>query len=60
MKRVIISSQRYNGKAVKVYAENGRESGIYYELSKGLKPGDRLIIKGADQLENGTAVKVIQ
>ncbi len=49
-----------NGKAIKVYAENGRESGIYYELSKGLKPGDRLIIKGADQLENGTAVKVIQ
>lgn len=49
-----------NGKAVKIYAENGRESGIYYELSKGLKPGDRLIIKGADQLENGTTVKVIQ
>ncbi len=49
-----------NGKAVKVYAENGRESGIYYELSKGLKPGDRLIVKGADQLEDGTTVKVIQ
>jgi RND family efflux transporter MFP subunit len=49
-----------NGKAVKVYAENGRESGIYYELSKGLKPGDRLIVKGAEQLENGTPVKVIQ
>ena len=49
-----------NGRAVKIYAENGRESGIYYELSKGLKPGDRLIIKGADQLENGTNVKVIQ
>ena len=49
-----------NGKAVKVYAENGHESGIYYELSKGLKPGDRLIVKGADQLENGTTVKVIQ
>jgi RND family efflux transporter MFP subunit len=49
-----------NGKAVKVYAENGRESGIYYELSKGLKPGDRLIVKGGDQLENGTTVKVIQ
>ena len=49
-----------NGKAVKVYAENGRESGIYYELSKGLKPGDRLIVKGAEQLENGTTVKVIQ
>lgn len=49
-----------NGKAVKVYAENGHESGIYYELSKGLKPGDRLIVKGAEQLENGTTVKVIQ
>jgi membrane fusion protein (multidrug efflux system) len=49
-----------NGKAVKVYAENGHESGIYYELSKGLKPGDRLIVKGAEQLENGTSVKVIQ
>ena len=49
-----------NGKAVKVYAENGRESGIYYELSKGLKPGDRLIVEGAEQLENGTTVKVIQ
>ncbi len=49
-----------NGKAVKVYAENGHDSGIYYELSKGLKPGDRLIITGADQLDNGTTVKVIQ
>ena len=49
-----------NGKAVKVYAENGQESGIYYELSKGLKPGDRLIVKGAEQLENGTTVNVIQ
>lgn len=49
-----------NGKAVKVYAENGHESGIYYELSKGLKPGDRLIVKGAEQLENGTTVNVIQ
>ena len=49
-----------NGKAVKVYAENGRESGIYYELNRGLKPGDRLIVKGAEQLENGTTVNVIQ
>lgn len=49
-----------NGKAVKIYAENGHESGIYYELSKGLKPGDRLIVQGADQLEDGTTVKVIQ
>ena len=48
------------GKAVKVYTENGHESGIYYELSKGLKPGDRLIVKGADQLADGTTVKVIQ
>lgn len=49
-----------NGKAVKIYAANGHESGIYYELSKGLKPGDRLIVKGAEQLEDGTTVKVIQ
>jgi membrane fusion protein (multidrug efflux system) len=48
------------GKAVKVYAENGKESGIYYEISKGLKPGDRLIVTGVDQLDNGTTVKVIQ
>jgi RND family efflux transporter MFP subunit len=48
------------GKAVKNYVENGNESGIYYELSKGLKPGDRLIVKGADQLADGTTVKVIQ
>jgi membrane fusion protein (multidrug efflux system) len=49
-----------NGKAVKVYAQNGQESGIYYEVSKGLKPGDRLIVTGVDQLDNGTNVKVIQ
>lgn len=49
-----------NGKAVKVYAENGRESGIYYEISKGLKPGDKLIVTGVDQLDEGTIVKVIQ
>ncbi|HSD64229.1 MAG TPA: efflux RND transporter periplasmic adaptor subunit [Ignavibacteriaceae bacterium] len=49
-----------NGKAVKVYAENGRESGIYYEVNKGLRPGDKLIITGVDQLDDGTAVKVIQ
>jgi RND family efflux transporter MFP subunit len=49
-----------NGKAVKIYTENGHESGIYYELSKGLKPGDRLVVKGAELLENGTSVKVIE
>ncbi|HEY6906229.1 MAG TPA: efflux RND transporter periplasmic adaptor subunit [Ignavibacteriaceae bacterium] len=49
-----------SGKAVKIYAENGHESGIYYELSKGLKPGDKLIVKGAEQLDDGTPVKVIQ
>lgn len=49
-----------NGRAVKVYTENGKESGLYYEISKGLKPGDKLIITGVDQLEDGTTIKVIQ
>jgi RND family efflux transporter MFP subunit len=49
-----------SGKAVKIYAENGRESGLYYEISNGLKPGDNLIVTGVDQLDEGTTVKVIQ
>ncbi len=49
-----------NNKAVKKYISNGNESGIYYEISKGLKEGDLLIVKGSSQLEDGTKLNMIQ
>jgi len=49
-----------DGKAEKRYISNGNDSGIYFEISKGLQVGDRLITKGASQLNNGAKVKVIQ
>ena len=49
-----------NGKAEKRYINNGQESGIYYEISKGLQVGDKLITKGNSQLTDGSKVNVIQ
>lgn len=49
-----------NNTAEKRYITNGKESGLYYEVSSGLKPGDLLVVKGSAQLDNGTNVKVIQ
>ena len=49
-----------NGKAEKRYINNGQESGIYYEISKGLNVGDKLITKGNSQLTDGIKVNVIQ
>ncbi|MFC2084405.1 efflux RND transporter periplasmic adaptor subunit [Bacteroidota bacterium] len=46
--------------ASKRYISNGEESGLNYEVKNGLIPGDRLIIKGASQLEDNIKVKVIQ
>lgn len=49
-----------NNKAVKRYITNGNESGLFYEVSNGLRVGDMLVVKGASQLEDGSKVKVIQ
>lgn len=49
-----------NDKAVKRYITNGNESGLFYEVSSGLQVGDKLVVKGASQLEDGSRVKVIQ
>ncbi len=49
-----------DGTAEKKYISNGQSSGIYYEVSKGLEPGDKLITKGTSQLNNGVKVNVIQ
>lgn len=49
-----------NDKAVKRYITNGNESGLFYEVSSGLQIGDKLVVKGASQLEDGSRVKVIQ
>jgi multidrug efflux pump subunit AcrA (membrane-fusion protein) len=49
-----------NDKAVKRYITNGNESGLFYEVSAGLKVGDMLVVKGASQLEDGSKVKVIK
>lgn len=48
-----------DGVAEKRYISNGRDSGLNYEVSGGLNPGDRLIIKGSANLTNGIKVKVI-
>jgi RND family efflux transporter MFP subunit len=49
-----------DNKAEKRYITNGRESGLYYEVSSGLNEGDMLVVKGSAQLDNGSIVKVIQ
>jgi len=48
-----------NGKAEKRYIGSGVDSGIDYEISSGLKVGDRLIVTGGAQLEDGKKVNVI-
>jgi HlyD family secretion protein len=48
------------GKAVKKYISNGNESGLYYEINKGLQPGEMLVVKGGSQLEDGIKINVIQ
>ncbi|MCS7053904.1 MAG: efflux RND transporter periplasmic adaptor subunit [Ignavibacterium sp.] len=49
-----------NDKAEKRYITNGRESGLYYEVTSGLNEGDKLVVKGSAQLDDGTNVKIIQ
>lgn len=49
-----------NSTAVKTYIKNGFESGADYEVSSGLRAGDKIIIQGANFLEDGAKVKVIQ
>ena len=49
-----------NNQAEKRYITNGKESGLYYEVSSGLNEGDMLVVKGSAQLDNGTNVKIIQ
>jgi membrane fusion protein (multidrug efflux system) len=49
-----------DGIAEKRYVTNGQESGVYYEISSGLQVGDKLVIHGGSQLNDGAKVKVIQ
>ena len=49
-----------NGKASKRYISNGSESGLMYEISSGINPGELLVVKGASQLEDGSKINVIQ
>jgi membrane fusion protein, multidrug efflux system len=46
--------------ASKRYIANGRDEGINYEVSAGLKPGEILITQGSALINDGTKVKVIQ
>jgi membrane fusion protein (multidrug efflux system) len=48
------------GKAAKRYITDGMDSGIEYEVTGGLKKGDRLITQGSAQLNDGVKIKVIQ
>jgi len=49
-----------NGKASKRYITDGMDSGIDYEVKNGLNVGDRLIIQGGSQLNDGVKVNLIQ
>lgn len=49
-----------NSQAVKTYIQNGFDSGAEYEVSSGLQAGDNLIVQGANLVEDGAKVKVIQ
>jgi hypothetical protein len=49
-----------NGVAEMRYISNGNDSGVYYEVSKGLNVGDKLITRGVAQLTDGVKVNVIQ
>jgi len=46
-------------KAVKKVITIKNESGILYELSSGLQPGDPLIVKGGARLIDGTKINVV-
>lgn len=48
-----------NGKAVERVVETGLDNGEYVEITKGLKVGDKVIIKGQEFLENADKVKVV-
>lgn len=49
-----------NSQAQKRYIKSGNENGLYLEIIEGLTSGDKLIVKGASQLVDGTKVNVIQ
>ncbi len=49
-----------NSTAAKRYITNGRDEGINFEISGGLKPGEKLITEGIALVSNGSKVKVIQ
>lgn len=49
-----------NSRAIKTYIQNGFDSGAEYEVSLGLQAGDNLIVQGANLIEDGAKVKVIQ
>lgn len=46
-------------KAEKRYISNGMDSGLEYEVSSGLKIGDKLIVSGTTNLEAGKKIKII-
>ena len=48
------------GSAEKRYVTNGNDSGLDFEIKKGLIPGDRLIVEGVSLLDNGTKVKIVR
>ncbi len=47
-------------KAKKRYVTVKNENGILYEISSGLKPGDKLIVKGTARLTDGIKIKVVK
>ncbi|KUG24767.1 putative co/zn/cd efflux system membrane fusion protein [hydrocarbon metagenome] len=49
-----------NGKAEERKIKTGFESGISVEILEGLKPGDKIIVKGANMVSNGQLVNEVQ
>lgn len=49
-----------NGKAEKRIVTLGRQQGLDVEISKGLNPGDVLVVEGQMLLEDGGKVKIVE
>lgn len=48
-----------DGEVVEIPIETGQEIGDMIEVLKGLKPGDKIVLRPGEDLDNGDIVKTI-
>jgi len=53
-----VSQENDRTVATKKYIEKGRSSGATTEILDGLKPGDKIIVAGYNQVNNGEIISV--